>query len=195
METDEKVLTGEESLKIITGMIDRTKLNISQGSFHLLFWGWLILICSLTEYLLYTFTEFENPYYVWFFVIPGVVVSLVYGFIKGRSQKVYTYADGIYMWIWIGFFVTATILFVFLSKNMGDVGPFILLLAGYPTFISGIVVKFRPLIIGGLCFWVLSLAAHFAGPSISPLAVPVAMLAGYLIPGYLLKKRVDHGRV
>jgi len=195
METDEKVLTGEESLKIITGMIDRTKLNISQGSFHLLFWGWLILICSLTEYLLYTFTEFENPYYVWFFVIPGVFVSLVYGFIKGRSQKVYTYADGIYMWIWIGFFVTATILFVFLSKNMGDVGPFILLLAGYPTFISGIVVKFRPLIIGGLCFWVLSLAAHFAGPSISPLAVPVAMLAGYLIPGYLLKKRVDHGRV
>jgi hypothetical protein len=176
-------------------MINRTKTNISQGSFHLLFWGWLITICSLSEYLLYNFTEFEQPYWVWYFVIPGVLVSLIYGFIKGRSQKVYTYADRLYMWVWIGFMVAAIILFVFLSSNLGSVGPYILLLAGYPTFISGVIIKFRPLLIGGVCFWALSVIAHFAGPSIAPLAVPVAMVAGYLIPGYLLKKRVDHDQV
>jgi Gpi18-like mannosyltransferase len=38
-------------------------------------------------------------------------------------------------------------------------------------------------------FWILSLVAYFAGPSIAPLAVPVAMLTGYLIPGYLLKRK------
>ena len=52
MESEEKVMTGEESLKIITEMINKTKISISQGSFHLLFWGWLIFICSLSEYCL-----------------------------------------------------------------------------------------------------------------------------------------------
>src|ERR1035437_5567704 len=41
MENEEKMMTGEESLRIITEMINKTKVNISQGSFHLLFWGWL----------------------------------------------------------------------------------------------------------------------------------------------------------
>ena len=52
MENDEKMMTGEESLKIITEMINKTKVNIRQGSFHLLFWGWLIIVCSLSEWLL-----------------------------------------------------------------------------------------------------------------------------------------------
>ena len=47
MENDEKMMTGEESLKIITEMLNRTRVNFRQGSFHLLFWGWLIIICSL----------------------------------------------------------------------------------------------------------------------------------------------------
>ncbi len=60
MEHEEKVMTGEESLKIITEMINKTKVSISQGSFHLLFWGWLIFICSLSEYCLYRFTNLSN---------------------------------------------------------------------------------------------------------------------------------------
>ena len=84
------------------------------------------------------------------------------------------------------------ILFIFLSADLANVGPYILMLAGYPTFISGAIIRFRPLIIGGLCFWVLSVISHFAGPSIAPLAVPLAMLIGYLIPGYLLKKKTDN---
>ena len=42
METEEKMMTGEESLRIISEMINKTKVNIRQGSFHLLFWGWLV---------------------------------------------------------------------------------------------------------------------------------------------------------
>ena len=55
METDEKVMSGEESLRIISEMINKTKVNISQGSFHLLFWGWLIFVCSLSEYFLFRY--------------------------------------------------------------------------------------------------------------------------------------------
>jgi hypothetical protein len=78
---------------------------------------------------------------------------------------------------------------------MESVGPYILMLAAIPTFISGFIIKFNPLKFGGISFWVFALIAYFAGPSISPLAVPAAMLTGYLIPGYILKKKVENGTV
>jgi hypothetical protein len=154
MENDEKQMTGEESLKIITDMINRTKINIRQGSFHLLFWGWLIFICSLSEFLLYKFTSIPNPWRVWFLTIPGVFVSFIYGFMKGRKEKVHTYAESIYTWTWIGFTFAAIVLFILMEKNMISIAPFILTLAALPTFISGFIIKFRPLIVGGITFWI-----------------------------------------
>jgi hypothetical protein len=195
MENDEKQMTGEESLKIITDMINRTKINIRQGSFHLLFWGWLIFICSLSEFLLYKFTSIPNPWRVWFLTIPGVFVSFIYGFMKGRKEKVHTYAESIYTWTWIGFTFAAIVLFILMEKNMISIAPFILTLAALPTFISGFIIKFRPLIVGGITFWIFALVAQFAGPSVAALSVPVAMLTGYLIPGYLLKRKVDHDKI
>ncbi|MBN1388458.1 MAG: hypothetical protein JW965_08435 [Bacteroidales bacterium] len=189
MENNEKIMSSEESLKIISDMINRTKTNIREASFHLLFWGWLIVVCSLSEYLLYTLTSMENPWLAWLLTIPGVFVSLIYGFVKGSKQTVYTYADRLYMWSWLGFLFAAIILFVFLGfeKRMYAVGPYILMLAAFPTFLSGVIIKFRPLIFGGISIWILSLVCFFAGPSIGPLAVPAAMITGYLIPGYMIK--------
>jgi hypothetical protein len=192
MENEEKFMTGEESLKIITEMINKTKVNIRQSSFHLLFWGWLILGCSLSEYILYRFTEFSNPWYVWYFVIPGVFVSIIYGFVNGKKEQVHTYAEMIYVWIWVGFFIASVVLFIIHSSDMGSVGKYILMLAGFPTFVSGFVLKFKPLILGGLAFWVFSLAANFGGPDIVPLCMPLGITTGYLIPGYLLRKKFSH---
>jgi uncharacterized protein with PQ loop repeat len=195
MENNEKIMTGEESLRIITEMINKTKVNIRQSSFHLLFWGWLIVACSLSEYLLFKLTDYATPWYVWFLVIPGVFVSMIYGFVTGRKEKVYTYATMLYIWTWIGFLFAAIVLFIILSNNLQAVGPFILLLAGFPTFMSGLIIKFRPLIFGGITFWILTPVAQFAGPDIALLTMPVAIIIGYLIPGYMLKRKTGHEKV
>lgn len=195
METDEKLMTGEESLRIITNMINKTKVNISQGSFHLLFWGWLIFLCSLSDFLLMRFTGFAHSYYVWFLVIPGIFVSMIYGYVKGIKATVHTYAERVYMWTWVGFLAAFIALFIIQSKSLESVGKYILLLAGFATFVSGIVIRFRPLVIGGISFWIIAVAASFAGPSIAPLGMPLAVITGYLVPGYLLKNRVENDKV
>jgi hypothetical protein len=195
MENNEKMMTGEESLKIITEMINRTKVNIRQGSFHLLFWGWLITVCSLSEWLITELTSYPHAYYVWILVIPGAFVSMIYGAVTGRKAKVQTYADKLYMWTWIGFLFAAIVLFIVQSDRMENVTPYILLLAGVPTFLSGFIVKFKPLIAGGICFWVIAILVHFAGPSLALLGTPVAMLTGYLIPGYMLRNKVNNDTV
>jgi hypothetical protein len=195
MEPSEKIMTGEESLRIISEMLNKTRVNFRQGSFHLLLWGWLIVICSLTEFILDRLAGLAHSYYAWFLVIPGVIVSMAYGFFSGRKLKVHTYADSIWMWTWIGFLVAMIILFVIHSRSMETISPYILLLVGFPTFVSGFIIKFRPLIIGGICFWFFALVVFFGGPTIGPLGVPVAMIIGYLIPGYMLKNKVDHDTI
>jgi len=195
MENEEKMMTGEESLRIITEMINKTKFNIRQGSFYLLFWGWLIFACSISEFLLRKFTSINHAYFIWLLVIPGVCISMIYGFVKGRKATVRTYTGNLYMWIWMGFLISATVLFIVHSKSMDTISPYILLLAGFPTFLSGFLIKFKALIIGGICFWVFALVIYFVGPSFASMGTAAAMLTGYLIPGYMLKNKVDNGTV
>ena len=195
MENEEKMMTGEESLRIITDMINKTKVDINQGSFHLLFWGWLLTFCGLSAWLLGKFTSYEHPYYVWMLVIPGALVSMIYGFVNGRKSNVHTYASTLYMWTWIGFLIAAVVLFIVQAKDMLSFVSSILLLAGLPTFISGFIIKFKPLIFGGICFWIVALLVHFAGPGLAQLGTPIAMLIGYIIPGYMLKNKVNHDKI
>lgn len=195
MENEEKEMTGEESLKLISDMINKAKINLNQSSFYLLFWGWLVFFCSLTEYILANFTDFSRPWYVWWLMVPGVLISLLYGWLKGRKETVYTYAGIIYTWTWMGFLVTGVVLFIVSSDNYENIAALILMLVGLPTFISGFIIKFRPLIIGGIIFWICALAAHFIGHSSAPLATAVATLTGYLIPGYMLKRKADHDTI
>jgi len=195
MESDEKMMTGEESLRIISEMINKTKVNIQQGSFHLLFWGWLILVCSLADPLLAKFTSYTHPYYVWFLTIPGGFISMFYGIAKGRKAKVHTYADKLYMWVWMGFLISFLVLFTIHSKNLASISPYILMLVGFATFISGFIIKFKPLIIGALLFWIIAVIVSFADPSIAPFGMPVAVITGYLIPGYMLKNKVNHDTI
>lgn len=190
MEKHDSTLTGQDSLKIIAAMISKTKVNIRQSSFQLIFWGWLITVISLAEYFLALFTDITQPWLVWTLTIPGVIVSLVYGFIRGSRQPVHTYAGRIYMWIWFTFIIAVSTLMLFLSglNLMYKVTPFILLFAATAVFLSGIVLKYKPLIFGAISIWGFALIGFFAGPYVSPLAMPLAVITGYLIPGYMLRK-------
>ena len=195
MESEEKLMTGEESLRIITDMINKTKVSIAQSSFHLLFWGWLILLCSVSDYILWNFVGYENSWYVWLFVIPGVFVSMFYGFTKGKRERVFTYGTTIYVSVWIGFLLASVVLFLLTFKSMESFGKYILMLVGFPTFVSGFVLRFKPLILGGIAFWVLAVLANYTGPEIAGLCMPVAIVFGYLLPGYLLKRKDHHDTV
>jgi hypothetical protein len=195
MENEEKLMSGEESLRIISEMINKTKVNIQQGSFHLLFWGWLILVCSLADPLLARFSGYGHPYYVWFLAIPGGFISMFYGIVNGRKAKVHTYADRLYMWVWVAFLFSFLVLFTIHSKSLGTISPYILMLVGFATFVSGFIIKFKPLIIGAVLFWIIAVIVSFAAPSIAPYGMPVAIITGYLIPGYMLKYKGNHDKV
>ena len=62
-----------------------------------------------------------------------------------------------------------------------------LLVAGIATTTTGLVIRFKPLIFGGMSFFIFSIASTFVTNEYLALVVSAALICGYLIPGYLLK--------
>lgn len=179
-------LSNEESLRIITRMIQTAKGNIKGNSFHFLLWGWVVTFGNLGHFYLMEFTDFAYPYAVWLITIPTWIVSLLYGYRQSSKERVKTYSDFLIMWTWLAFTFSIVIL-IFSGKFDALLTPIILLFAGIPTFMTGLILKFKPLIYGGSSFWIFSVIAFSVEPSYSLLVSAVAIIVGYLIPGYILK--------
>jgi hypothetical protein len=64
----------------------------------------------------------------------------------------------------------------------------VIVMYGLGTFVSGGILKFRPLIIGGICCWIIALGAFFIPGEYTLLLVAISIIIAYLIPGYLLRK-------
>jgi hypothetical protein len=98
-----------------------------------------------------------------------------------------TYPERAMNHLWIAFLVTLfSVLF-----GMGKVGleasyPIIMLLYGLGTFVSGGILKFNPLRIGGIVAWICGTLAFHVSFSDQLLLIMVAIIASYIIPGHLL---------
>ena len=104
-----------------------------------------------------------------------------------KDKKVFSHLERYFKNLWsvtaASFFI-ATLLCI---KMEIDPPAIMLLIAGIATTTSGLLIKYRPLIIGGMTFFIFSLAATFVSNEYISLIVFVAIICGYLIPGYLLK--------
>lgn len=186
MSTQSKPLSNQESLEIITKMIQTAKGNIKGNSFYFLLWGWVAMTGNLGHYYLLVYTDYTYPFAIWLISIPAWIVSFAYGYRQSAVARVKTYSDSLIMWVWLGF--SFCLVIVIFSGRFGETIPvLVLLFAGLATFITGCIIKFKPLIYGGASFWIFAAIAAALEPSHSLLISAVAVLVGYLIPGYKLK--------
>lgn len=184
---DEKELSPHQSLELIQTMINRARCRYADNSFYFLLWGWIVLIASSTHFYLLEFTDYPHPYIGWSLNIIGVIAAIIKSVRDGKRTVVTNYTDKVYGWLWlalgIGMF---TILFN--GEMLGwSIVPFILLLVAIGTFVSGSMMRFRPLQIGGVVTWLLSIWAFQSTEAYQMLMTAIAMLLGYLIPGYIMK--------
>jgi hypothetical protein len=109
----------------------------------------------------------------------------------GKRAGYRTHIDTAVIYLWYGFFFA---LLVVLAFSIGGKIPWemsnalIITMYGLGTFVSGGILKFRPLIIGGICCWIIALCAFFVPASYMLLLVALSIIISYLIPGYLLRK-------
>ena len=183
-------LTNEQSLKIITEMISKAKSNVARrGSFYFLLWGWVLLFGNLGYYLASKFEWLAAPHWVWIITLPAIVITIVHGMRQdGSSSGSAGKLDNIYMNLWAAIGVALITVLAFMYKLEFNHNAIILLLAAIGTYVTGKLIKFSPFFLGSLGLWIGAVVAFNLPVLDQYLVGAIAIVIGYLIPGYLLKK-------
>ena len=191
---NEPELSPEKSLAVIQTMINTARNQISESGHLYLLWGWVVCVCAIAQFVLMNYFKYEHHYMVWMLTWAAFIYQMIYLARNKRKERVKTYADSLIGFVWL-VFVVLMFLFGFLfGSEMGDkyyrmINPGFLALYGMPTFLSGIILKFRPLIIGGVFCWVLSVAATFIPYDYQLLLLALAMIVAWIIPGYAFRSK------
>lgn len=199
--TDTDQLSEKESFAIIESMILRAKNNFSESGTLFIFWGILIVVCSFIHFALIYFYNSPNGQYVWGLTWIASIVQIIYLRRKARLRKVKTYSGDIIKYIWLSFVICLFLLLFILiqQKANSSVNPAILIMYGIPTFLSGIILKFRSLVLGGVCCWLFAVACIFTPWQFQLLYIAAAGIVAWIIPGVyfrqkFLKEDISYGR-
>jgi hypothetical protein len=187
-------ITHHDSLAIIESMINRAKNQFSENGFAYLLWGWVILFCSSSQFILQHLLHYPRHYLVWMLTWLALAIQFFYYARRKRNRQVKTYTGEIIGYVWLTFAIMLFLSLALVASGLLPVQAYIgtvviLILYGMPTFLSGIILQFKPLIAGGICCWVLSGLAVLLPHDFSVLLISVAVIIAWIIPGYLLRGR------
>ncbi len=185
MNQEEKMMTETESMQLITSMINKAKNRFSETGMLYLFWGWLILFCCLVQFTALYFFNNQNAYYIWYVTWLAPIYQAFYIRRMKKKRAVRTYTGEIIGFVWLVYLIciTLTVFILIYIKAYQGINPAVLIMYGMPTFLSGIILKFKPLRIGAICCWALSIAALLVAYEFQLLFIGLAVILAWIIPG------------
>lgn len=187
----------EQSLKLIEQMISSAKARIANQSFYFIFWGWGLFAAALSEYILKNIVMFEYFWIGWPIIgFGGGIVSAIYGAMQSKKEKNCHHLDKVITSIWIGFFIAVWVLIFALPPSyMTSSSSIIMILTGWATFVTGHALKFTPLKLGAIAFWVFGFVSFRFFPEYSSLFFAAGIFLGYILPGHLLRHAEKNNRI
>lgn len=188
---NEKLLQPAESLALIESMINKAKNRFSENGQLYLLWGWTVFFCSLFHFICIKFSLLPHPEMVWMLTWAAVIYQIIFLSKQKKKEKMKTYTDEVEAYVWIAFSVVMMLTIFLMAKNnaFNTMYPMFLVLYGIPTFLSGIVLRFKPLKVGGIICWVLAVIASFVWFEYQLLFLSLAVIAAWIVPGYLLRAK------
>lgn len=181
----------KESLLLIDNMINQAKNRFSENGFLYLLWGWVILLSSVGHFILIKLQLFKHPEMIWMSTWLTIIYQVIYLVRKRKQETVKTYSEHIIGYVWMVFGISLGMISFILSKtnNWEAMNPLLLMMYGMPTFLSGVIMRFTALKVGGIICWCLSVVAVLVAPVYVLLLLAVAVISAWIVPGYLLRKK------
>ena len=182
-------MSKEDQLTIINDAIKQTKTNLKPLGYNLIFWSIVVITMSLFHYLLPQIVQYSNYSSVIYWVsIPllGMIYTTYYNIKIGNKVGYSTQLDRVIRIIW-GVFGFAWIFIVGISL-LFNVNPVqdILFLLGIMLTMSGLIIKFHNITIGGIGLMIFTMYTYY-NPALNLLLVNVIGISfGMLIPGLAL---------
>ncbi|MCU0328931.1 MAG: hypothetical protein MUE53_08065 [Chitinophagales bacterium] len=177
-----------QSLKVIEEMIEISKSKIIDDGRFFILWGVLIIIASFSQAALLLATDLTHQTNLVWMLLPvlGAPMSIWLG--KQSTKHPATIVSSIYLQIWKGFGVALMFIIAISILYRISPTPFILILMAFAVYISGKILKFKPLIFGSVLFVLGAIGYKFLNHgAYQALMYGIVVLFGYVLPGYLLQ--------
>ena len=190
-EMQEKPLNEKESLEIITRMIRNTQQKLERGAGGpFLIWGYATIITTLAVWVAIRLTMNYQFNYLWF-MIP--VIGCIFMFIKKQPKGVCTYIDKVISYIWIVLGGTGFLLSMMSILSVMWNFPIlfiIIIIMGMGSVLTGLVINFKPVVIGGIIGLAISIPHHLINAyDVKMLTFILAFIMTYIIPGHILNHK------
>jgi len=186
---NEPQLSTEDSLKLIGEMIGKAKRSYFTKGIAPIVWGSLVIFCSLVTWAQIVF-NLKIFYDVWLLLILAIIPQIYFTIKERKSKDFIGHDEDTVSFVWIAFTVCIFITsFYDGSHVVGDSTALFMMLYGIPTFIIGGIFKFKPMILGGILCWLLSVISMYTNDSTDMLLMAACGLFAWLIPGVILWNR------
>jgi hypothetical protein len=188
---EDKEMSGADSLRVIQQMIGAARDEHNEKGDGWLFWGWLLFVASVSSVVLSYLSMGQYIGYVWTgMLIVGPAAYFLSSYGKEKDNRVRTYVQSLLHKIQIGFYVSLLVIVV--SGYLNQKGSFgfgyYYMLYAFWMYIHGSALNFKPLIAGAYINWIAAILIFAIDPFRYDMMVSaVAVLFGYLVPGYMLK--------
>jgi hypothetical protein len=213
---EENKMTEQESLLLISQMINKAKNSYLDSGIGPILWGTVISVCSLVTFFQIKY-RFDLPFDIWFLTLIAIIPQIYIAIKENRYSKVKGYDNKIIDYVWISFGISIFLL-IFINANIiQQLNPvfqtyidvkgirpeynyssfsvsFFLLLYGIPTIITGSCRNMRPMFYGGIVCWICCVISVYTKIEGDMLLTAVAAIAAWLIPGIILRSQFVKNR-
>ncbi len=208
---EENKMTEQESLQLISQMINKAKNSYLDSGIGPILWGTVISVCSLVTFFQIKY-GFDLPFDIWLLTLIAIVPQIFIAVKQSRLRKVKGYDHKIIDYVWFCFGISIFLL-IFINANvirqlnpvfqtyidLKGVKPpfnynsfdtsFFLLLYGIPTIITGACNNMRPMFYGGIACWVCCIISVYTKIEWDMLLTAIAATSAWLIPGIIIRNK------
>ncbi len=184
MKTDK--LSPEKSLELITQVITQARNKFEENGFIYMFWGALIAITSISQFVLLKNEYYNINWYPYLLMPIGAIYSTIY-FSKKKRKNKQNLISKIVSALWIVLSVNMMILgFLFANNLKENLIPIILILLSIGTIVSGTSIKSKLLLYSGIIIGLSAFLGFYLEWVYLPLLMGIVAIIAILIPGIIL---------
>jgi hypothetical protein len=202
----ETKFTEQQSLEVITEMINRARNNVQKNSANnMIYNGFAVAFLAIVNFLLLHFLPDayqRYSFHIWWLMVPSAFVDQIIKRKIIREAMVKTHIDSFISQLWRGFSISVVILLLSIFTISFSfhawvtcllITPGIMIMVALVEFGMAKICRYKPFFWGAIAFWAGSLLCLLTYSLMNRgdlhfLILAVCMIIGFIIPGYQLNK-------
>jgi hypothetical protein len=215
---EEKQLTEQESLRLITEMIQKAKVGFHEKGTSAILWGSVVAVCGFVS-AAEAFWDFYIGFDVWLLTFAAIIPQVFITIKEHKERRAVSHLESAMNAIWLVYGISIFALVFYFNvvpaatesmikdagvainqtNNKGEATPYhffilshgslLMLLYAIPTLATGIACKFRPMFWGAVLCYIFFIISCYTAFAYDMLLNGLAGIFNWLIPGLILRTK------